>query len=531
MIKRLIPFLLLCVSLSVSAQQNDTVQRPKLIVTMAIDGLRSDVISLIWNELSPGGLRRLVRDGSYCRNMSFPYWSVGDVPDYATVFSGTIPTDHGVCSDSYWDSKTRKDVSYLFDNDKKGLNSSMKISPKNFITSTFTDELKLNTLGKSKIITVAIDPQEAVIMGGHAGNGTVWIDDETGLWASSSYYGNNLPSWAQRANLFSQAQEFTRSSWSNLYMSSQYKTTSSQSRSSSMFVYPLSDSNSKQPFAKFKESPFVNTMVRELAMNAIKDEYIGIDDNPDVVNLQFCVRGYNQSTTGVLTAEIEDAYYRLDKEIKTLIDALDASCGVGNVLYVIYSSQTEYSNPEFLKGMNVPSGYFVVDRSLSLLNTYLMATYGQGDFVQSYSNRQLFLNKEEIASKKLNVKEVTQKVADFMARFQGVQYAFTADELSTLNSSNARIQLIKNAFNHSHAGDIIMYMQPGWVAVADESEKIGLSTRINNYAPFILSGWRVKRQTIEDDFSAIDIAPTISNMLRIPYPNFSTGKPLRNIIY
>lgn len=532
MLKKIIVALLLASSLSAFAQQTDSVQRPKLIVSIAVDGLRSDVISLLWNELSSGGLRRMIRDGSYCRNMSFPYWSVGAVPDYATVYSGTIPTDHSVCSDSYWDPKTRKDFSYLYDADRKGVNTSTKISPRNLVTSTFTDELKLNTMGKSKVITVAINPQEAVVMAGHGGNGTVWIDDETGQWASSNYYGNALPTWAQRANMFNQAQEFTRQSWSNFYMSSQYKTTSSQSRSSAMFIYPLSEQSGKAlPYSKFKESPFVNTMVRELAMNAIKDEYIGIDENPDVVNLQFSVRGFNQATTGVLTAEIEDSYYRLDKEIKTLMDALDNSCGAGNVLYMVYSTQTEYANPEFLKTYNVPSGYFVVDRSLSLLNTYLMATYGQGDFVESYSNRQLFLNKAEIAAKKLDLKEVEQKVAEFMSRFQGVQYAFRADELVQLGNSCSRIQLIKNAFNRNRAGDIIMYMQPGWVAVANENVKIGLSTRINNYAPFILSGWRVKKQTIEEDFSAIDIAPTISNMLRVGYPNFSTGKPLRNIIY
>lgn len=531
MLKKIITAVLFFFSLSLFAQQTDSVQRPKLIVTIAVDGLRSDVISLLWNELSSGGLRRMIREGSYCRNMSFPYWSVGDVPDYATVYSGTIPSDHSICSDSYWDPKTRKEMSYLYDADRKGVNTSTRISPKNLVTSTFTDELKLNTLGKSKIITVAINPQEAVVMAGHGGNGTVWIDDETGQWVSSSYYGNTLPTWAQRENMFNRAQEFTRQSWSNFYMSSQYKTTSSQSRSSSMFIYPLSEYSGKAlPYSKFKESPFVNTMIREMAMKAIKDEYVGIDENPDVVNMQFSVRGFNQATTGVLTAEIEDSYYRLDKEIKSIQEDLDKICGVGNVLYVVYSTQTEYANPDFLKAFNVPSGYFVVDRSLSLLNTFLMATYGQGDFVHSYSNRQLFLDKEEIASKKLDIKEVEQKVAEFMSRFQGVQYAFRAEELTKLGNSCSRIQLIKNAFNPHRAGDIIMYMQPGWVAVPNEDVKIGLSTRINNYAPLIMSGWRVKHQTIGEDFSAIDIAPTICNMLRIAYPNFSTGSPLRNII-
>ena len=29
-----------------------------------------------------------------------------------------------------------------------------------------------------------------------------------------------------------------------------------------------------------------------------------------------------------------------------------------------------------------------------------------------------------------------------------------------------------------------------------ETEKVGISSRVNNYAPFIISGWRIKRQII-----------------------------------
>jgi len=514
-----------------NAQKNDIANRPRLIVNIAIDGLRSDYLSMFWNDLDASGFRKLIMNGSYCKNMTFPYLSCGNAADYASVFTGTIPSDHGISGDTYFEPKTKRELSCVFDIEKKGVAGGAQVSPKNLMTSTFTDELKLNTQGKAKIITIALNPEEAVIMAGHSGNGTVWIDENSGNWMSSNYYGPMLPDWAIKANNVSQVQNNIQRNWSNLYVGSNYKANSAQNGVTSFFAYPMLETLGKNnSYKKFKESPFANTMVRELAVSAFKDEFIGLDDSPDVLNLQFSVRGFDQASSGILTAEIQDMYLRVDKDIKVLMDTIEATCGAKNVLYVVYAPQTEYTSPQLMKSFNVPSGYFVVDRSLSLLNTYLMAIYGQGDFVQGYANRHIYLDKEEIASKKLNYKEVEQKVTDFMNRFAGIQYAVKAVDLQNLGCDNNKIQMAKNAYNKNKSGDIILFLQPGWVDVPTETEKVGLSSRINNYAPFILSGWKVKRQLIVTPFSVIDIAPTICNLLNTSYPNSNMGKPVLDIV-
>ncbi len=529
--KSLVLALFLCVLLSLQAQRKNAFERPRIVVNMAIDGLRSDIIALLWDQLDPKGLKRLISEGSYCKNITYPYWSVGDVSDYASVYTGTIPSDHGLCCRSYWNPDKRTEFSSLYDRDSKGVDTKVAISPKNILTSTFTDELRLNTQGKSKIISIGINPEEAVVMAGHGANACLWIDDRTGKWVTSSYYGNRLPSWAVRINMYNPADRYVNGTWKNLFLNStRYKSTSAKRRSSSaLFSYKLSGSR-RHPYEKFKNSPYVNSMVAEMALSAIKDEYIGMDANPDVLNLQFTLKSFDQATTGVVTSEIEDMYYRLDKEIKMIIESLEKSCGHENVLYVLFSTQTEYANPEFLSSFNVPAGYFVVDRSLSLVNTFLMANYGQGDFIHSYRDRQLYINKIELKNHNIDYDEFEEKLANFMARFQGIQYAFRAKDLESLSTYDYRVQMIKNAYNRNQSGDIMMFLQPGWVAVQDEDEKVGLSTRINNYAPLIISGWNVKQQTINKPVSVIDIASTISNMLHIAYPNFNMGNPILDIV-
>ncbi|MDR1678661.1 MAG: alkaline phosphatase family protein [Prevotellaceae bacterium] len=519
-----------CLFGSISAQKHEVNERPRLVVTIAIDGLRSDYLTMLWNGLSEGGFRRLINDGSYCRNMNYPYRNVGNAADYASVYSGSMPADHSICGDTYWEPASNRYYSYLYDKERKGIGTDVKISPVNFLSSTFVDELKLNTMGKAKVITIAINANEAVIMAGHGGNATVWIDDRQGTWASTNYYTSLLPQWASKMNSENPAQENVNRNWTNLYIGSQYKTISAQNQASAFFAHPFESSNKDYPFERLKQSPVANTMVKDLALAALKDDYIGIDETPDMLNLQFTVRGFNQASTGVLTAETEDLYLRVDQDLAELIDAINKKCGNSNVMYVVYAPQSEYVSPDFLKMYGIPSGYFVADRSLALLNSHLMATYGQGDFIHSYANHQLFLNKSEIEKRNLNVQEVTRKISDFMVRFQGVQMAFTAEEMDRVDCSNDRMQQIRNSYNRAHGGDIILYMQPGWVSVPNESVKVGLSTRINNHAPFIISGWKVKRQLIKQAFSALDIAPTICNILHLNYPDANLGQALQDIV-
>lgn len=528
--KYLLLSLLAFVLTHANGQQKNIIERPRLIVSIAVDGLRSDYLSLLWNELDRAGFKRLIENGSYCTNMSYPYLCVGNVADYASVYTGTIPSDHGICGETYWEPDTRTERSFLFDKEVAGVGGNDQISPRNLQTSTFVDELKLNTQGKAKVITIGINAEEASVMAGHGGNSTLWLDNESGLWASSTYFSKTLPSWANRMNGNNPAASYLRTNWSNHYVSGQYKSKSAQSRGSSLFAYPMTESFSRSnPIKRLKESPYINTMVKDLALDAIRGEYIGLDDVPDVVNLQFTVRGFNQSSTGILTSEIEDMYYRLDKDLRQMMDDIDALIGAKNVLYMVYAPQKEYTTPEFLKNYNIPTGYFVSDRSLALLNTYLMATYGQGNFVQGYANRQIFLNKVAIEAKQLDVNEVEEKVAEFMVRFQGVQYAFRTQDILKTGYRNERMQMALNSYHPQHSGDIIIFLQPGWVDVPNETSKVGISSRVNNYAPFILSGWKIKNQKIARPFSVLDIAPTISNLLLTPYPNSSTGKALVDV--
>ena len=69
-------------------------------------------------------------------------------------------------------------------------------------------------------------------------------------------------------------------------------------------------------------------------------------------------------------------------------DFIDRKVGLHNVVFCITS--TGYADPEApdLGLYRIPGGEFYLNRCATLLNMYLMATYGEGQYVETYHNQQ-----------------------------------------------------------------------------------------------------------------------------------------------
>lgn len=504
-------------------------QKPKLLVNIVVDGLRSDYIELLWDDFGDGGFKRLIQGGSYAPFIKFPYLNVGKSADYVSLMTGAVPAFHGVCADTYWDSSVSIARSCFYDKQARGVNSTLTISPNGIDASTIADELRLRTRGKGKTVSIAIDPEIAIALSGHKGK-AVWVSTVNGQWATTSAYDESLPSWASRSNGENRAGEYVAKTWTNAYSPTFYKENSVQRRTSTAFSYRLQDFDFQKRVRVLRGCPFVNAMICETALDAVRDDFLGVDDEPDMLNLQLTVCVADLPSTMGIPAEVQDMYYRLDGELQDLLNELDELCGESNVLYVVSAPQIEYVSPERMQTYGIPSGYFVSERSMSLLNTYLMARYGQANFVMNYYHGQIFLNKEEIGRKGLNVDSVENDVANFMTRFEGVQMAFRAQDMDRVTNDNPQVTLAKNAFQYGKTGDILIYLKPGWVDVPTVKEKVGISTRSNNFAPLIFYGTGVKKAQLRRSVSVLDIAPTIDLLLGLPFPNASQGEPIFELV-
>ena len=73
----------------------------------------------------------------------------------------------------------------------------------------------------------------------------------------------------------------------------------------------------------------------------------------------------------------------------------------------------------------IPGGEFHLNRCATLLNMYLMATYGEGQYVEAYYDQQIYLNHKLLEDKQLNLTEIQEKSAEFLVQFSGVNKVYS----------------------------------------------------------------------------------------------------------
>ena len=75
---------------------------PKLVVLLMVDQFRADYVDRFQSQWSQG-LKRLMTDGAWFRQASYPYANTVTCAGHASVSTGSVPATHGLILNSWWD--------------------------------------------------------------------------------------------------------------------------------------------------------------------------------------------------------------------------------------------------------------------------------------------------------------------------------------------------------------------------------------------------------------------------------------------
>jgi len=521
---------LFLVSINLNAQSPFT-ERPRLVVGIMVDGLQQRHIDLLWNYFDPNGLKKIIGQGTNCRNVSYNIISAGNASDIASVMTGTTPYYSGIVGDYFYNRSDGETQSILQDDNQVGIGTDQTLSAHKLLSSTLADELMLAYPNKSKSYAVAQGAEEAIMLGGHTANSVAWMDDVNMKWITTGYYKDGLSHWADEMNVNGTFRNYATKLWEPLFNINTYFSKPDREDKKLGFVYdPTSKKNKKSSNTILRNTPSANSMVADLGLRILAGEQLGNDIYPDILLLQFSVRTPFERTTALQSAEKEDMYLRLDRDIQNILQKIDSQVGLDKTLVFMFGNQTDIHSPTELGENKIPAGYFNADRSLALLSSYLMAIYGQEKWISGYYGKNIFLNKEKIEEKKLNFKSIQQTVADFMLDFEGIQSAYTSSQVLTMGGNeNSEMARIRNSTNKNCIGDIIITLLPGWVEVDSKRNPVGESNAIFSNAPLYFYGWKIKPQNISTSYKMTDIAPTVSYLMNLPMPNASIGEPINEL--
>lgn len=498
-----------------------TTAAPRLVVGIMIDQLRSDYLNAFMPLYGDGGFKKLLDGGKVCSNVQYQHSPVDRASAVASVVTGTVPYNHGIIAEE-WMSRNELHPNFCVDdNQYRGVSTYDSSSPKHLLVSTIGDELKYATKGKAKVYSVAPYREAAVIAAGHAADWAMWIDNESGHWAGTTYY-RSVPSWLRYLDAGSIADRVQSMMWK------------SESEYAGSYNYYLT--TSQKPFAHkftgssryklFKTSALVNEEVSKAVNYCLDSGNAGLDEITDYISVCYYAGNFQSADDRGTTLELQDTYKRLDAEIEKLLKKIDATVGLDKTL--IYLTSTGYDDTEPTAEMaqyRIPTGDFKINRCATLLNMYLCAMYGNGQYVESYFGNQFYINHKILEQKQLKLAEVLEHCEDFLFQFSGVRDVFTAQRI-TQGAWTPGISSIRNGFNPKCSGDIIVQVSPGWNLV-DEERGTSKAQRDSFFEfPLIFFGYTIKAEKVDTPLTVDCIAPTVAHHIRIRAPNACSTPPL-----
>lgn len=158
-----------------------------------------------------------------------------------------------------------------------------------------------------------------------------------------------------------------------------------------------------------------------------------------------------------------------------------------------------------------------------------MAIYGHKNWVNGYHDHQIFLNRKLIDDDKLNLTEVQNKAAEFIAQFSGIARV-TTDQMLHTGTWNAEMAGFYYGTYAKGRGDLLISLQPGW-KINNENPGEPVKQIRNNAVrtPLVLMGNGIKPQHLYRTIKATEVAPTVTHILRIRPPNACQDIPLYEI--
>jgi len=501
---------------------------PKLMVCITIDQLRGDYLEYFNSFFGEQGFKRLLNDGVVYRHIQFEFSSLDRASAFATIYTGSNPCYHSITGNKRYDFEKELEQSCLYDSYYLGNYTHENFSPKNLLSSTISDELKDASKGASKVYAIAPEAESAVLSAGHAADGAFWLDNYNGKWVTTTYY-KSVPPFVDKMNSGSESlsSRLSTIAWSPVLTADQYGSLP-YITDKKQYRYTFNE-REVGCYPRFKTSPFVNKEVNKLAIEFINSGDLGTHPTPDMLLLTYYGGNFYDVQDKTYTQEVQDIYFQLDQCLAELLNAIDKKVGLDKTLIVV-TGTGYYTDSEIAPdGQNATGGTFRPKNTMALLNMYLRALYGPKDWTKGYYNQQIFLNRKTIEDEKIDMAAIQNIAAEWVATSDGVQQVVTDAILRSGNWNEGSAALHYGTY-YKGRGDLIIELKPGWGVennVTGQKENVKRNNAV--ITPLLFYGNGLKSARIERSVYATEIAPTVTNILRIRAPNACSDLPLPEV--
>ncbi|TDS58172.1 alkaline phosphatase PafA [Myroides indicus] len=536
----------MCCLFSISVFADETLPKPKLVVGMVIDQMRWDYLYKYYDRYSENGFKRLLSEGFSSENMLIDYVPTYTAIGHSTVYTGSVPAIHGIAGNDFIIQATGENMYCTQDDSVQAVGGEGKVgqqSPNNLLVSTVTDQLKLATNFQSKVIGIAIKDRGGILPAGHFADAAYWLDGATSDWITSTYYMNTLPKWVREFNTKRYPDEYLKKGWNTLYPIDTYVLSTTDDNAyeeafkgedKPVFPRNLNKLKKENGYELIKSVPYGNTLTLDFAKKAIHEEKLGNNEGgfTDFLAVSLSSTDYIGHQFAINSIEIEDTYLRLDADLADFLSYLDQHIGKGNYTFFLTADHGAAHNPKFFADQKGNSGYFSTKEIKKQLNEKLQDQFEEEGIVASLMNYQVHLNNTLIAEKELDEEDIRSAIVKELKKIEGIAFVTDMDKASVSAIPQKLRERIVNGYNIKRSGVIQYILEPQWYSGKKDGKGTthGSWNSYDAHIPAVFMGWGVKPGKTVRETHMTDIAPTISQILKIEFPNGNIGQPIYEAI-
>ena len=537
-------------------------ESPKLVLQITVDQLRGDLPTRYYDRLGDGGFRYLWENGVVYRNAHHAHANTETIVGHTTLATGAHPSTHGMVGNLWFDRETGfttynvEDARYPLLTKGADVDKETEIdptqraarsdgrSPAAILVTTFSDELRSNTAGKSKVVGVSVKDRGAISMAGHTGT-AYWFSKANGEFVTSSYYLDEYPGWVTEFNAGNPAQAFANTSWTLAHEQDSYLFGDSDNREwetdvagfGRVFPHSFGDGTSPYFTTWLTVSPAGDRLVLDFAKQALVNEQLGADDVTDYLSVSFSSTDYVGHVFGPSSLEAEDNILRLDRAIGELLSFVDAKAGLENTLVVLSADHGGPDTPGYLDSLGIPAGYVdpeswdreaAIDRIKKRFRI-------KGELIETYSHPYLYFSADVKDDPRIDQQALEAAVVAELMTFPGVSLAVSSSALRRGNVPDTELMAsVKRNFHPKRSGDVFIVFEPNWFINDFDGLTVasthGSPWNYDTYVPVVFAGAGLEPAVVDRRVLTVDIAATLAAFLGIKPPSGSVGDPLEEVL-
>lgn len=491
--------------------------RPSLVVMITVDQLRPDYLER-WRGQLTGGLARLLDRGAVFTRAYQDHAITETAPGHASVLSGRFPRSTGITMNTLGVEDAEMSLVEA---------SGVGASPRRFRGTALFDWMQAATPA-SRALSVSMKDRGAILPVGRARQSVFWYASG-GIFTTSRYYADTLPTWLQRVNARGMARRLAGQAWTLMLPDSAYAEPDSvppEGGGRDMTFPHRIPEDTTAAVAYVRATPWMDEITAAVALEGVTAMNLGRGPAPDLLAVSLSGTDVIGHRYGPDSREIHDQVLQLDRILGRFLDSLYALRDPATIAVALTADHGVSPYPERAAADGKDARHVEFEGPMTAIRQWL-AGKGADPQAVDLENGVLIAVRSALETAKVDPKELAGRFVKLARAEPGVLRAETLEELAGADTTK---DVIARRWLHM--------FEPGGYALAvvtlTEGSVWGFRPIAEHGSPFdadahvplvFLGPWFAPGR--HDRFvRTVDIGPTLARVLGVKPDIPVDGRPL-----